>query len=98
MQKVSQTVLCWPKKFQKKKKKKEIFTKFTFKDSCFIVCTSNLCGKRFSKSGYILDNRRKVIFSNDFESQQFLHVNLHSLDIEGVHNMLMSHEYPEIVL
>lgn len=43
----------------------------------FIVPTSNICERRYSRPGFALTDYRKAILPSNFESQIFIHVNRH---------------------
>lgn len=67
-------------------------TKSFYKESGFIVCTSNLCERLFSKAGFTLNDRREAISAKNFKSHLFLHANSHLWDIKDVHRMITGHE------
>lgn len=46
-----------------------------YMDPHFLVPTSNICERLFSKAGFCLSDRRSKILPSNFESQIFLHVN-----------------------
>ncbi len=59
-----------------------------YMDTRFILPTSNICTRLFSKAGYALHDRRKGILPCNFQMQIFLHVN-HSLwNISDVRSIL----------
>ncbi len=47
----------------------------SYMDTRFILPTSNICERLFSKAGFALGNRRKSILPSNFELQVFLHMN-----------------------
>lgn len=50
----------------------------------FILPTSNICERLFSKAGYAIGDRRKALIPQNFESQIFLHSNA---DLWGVSDL-----------
>lgn len=65
-------------------KKRRLNTKSTYMSLKFIVPTSNICERCFSKAGYCLGDRRKSISPANFEAQLFLNVNQCLWGIEEV--------------
>ena len=61
-------------------------------DLRFMVPTSNLCERLFSKAGYSLGNRRGNILPTSFEEQIFLHVNSKMWSIDDVNTLVNGKE------
>lgn len=58
-------------------KKRRIGPEDHYMDTRFIIPTSNICERLFSKTGYALSDRRKRLLPQNFEQQVFLHANAH---------------------
>ena len=59
-----------------------------YMDLRFIVPTSNICERLFSKAGYGLDSRRQNTLPSNFELQMFLHANNDLWGIKEVNDLL----------
>ena len=46
-----------------------------FQNTNYVLPTSNIYERLFSKSGYCLNSRRRRVFPRDLEPQIFLHAN-----------------------
>ena len=55
-----------------------------FLDTRFILPTSNICERLFSKAGFALSDRRKSIHPAALEEQMFLHINSSLWNIDDV--------------
>lgn len=64
--------------FLKKQKTEAISIKSSYKNSRFIVCTSHLCERPFSRVRYTVNERCNAISPTNFASQPFQHANSHS--------------------
>ena len=57
-------------------------------DTRFIVPHSNMCERFFSKAGYTMSDRRKLIQPANFEEQLFLHTNSGYWGIDDINQLL----------
>jgi hypothetical protein len=67
-----------------KKRKEMAGRSLSFIDLRFLLPTSNLCERLFSKAGYGLSDRRRGISPANFESQLFLNANSSYWDISDI--------------
>jgi len=58
-----------------------------YMDTRYIVPTSNMCERLFSKTGYALSDRRGNILPSNFEEQIFLHANSSFWNVEDVNKI-----------
>lgn len=58
-----------------KRQKVSSFQRTKYIDIRFLLPTSNLCERLFSKAGYAFNERRRGILPSNFESQIFLNLN-----------------------
>lgn len=58
-----------------KKRRLQDSSQASYLDLRFIVPTSNMCERLFSKAGHALSSRRMSILPSNFEAQIFLHIN-----------------------
>jgi len=54
----------------------------------FLLPTSNICERLFSKAGFVLSDRRKSLSPVAFEQQMFLHCNSAHWDINDVNDLV----------
>lgn len=59
-----------------------------YMDLRFVLPTSNICERMFSKAGYALHYRRKSINPESFEEQMFLHANQKLWNISELNSIL----------
>lgn len=71
-----------------KRRKVECNTERMYMDLRFIVPTSNMCKRFFSKAGFALNTLRRRILPVNFEKQMFLHANASLWGIEEVNTVL----------
>jgi len=57
-------------------------------DLRFIVLTSNMCERLFSKAGCALSDRRKSLAPVNFEQQIYLHANANLWDLREVDKLV----------
>jgi len=82
------TPMSFAKLLLKKSKNRTDGSESKYVDTRFIVPTSNLCERLFSKAGYVLSDRRRGLLPSNFEMQLFLHFNSRLWSIEDVHDIL----------
>jgi len=70
------------------KKARPISTNSEYIDTRFIVPTSNMCERLFSKAGYALNDRRKRLSPMNFEWQIFLHANSNLWSLRDVDKLI----------
>lgn len=63
-------------------------TESLYKDSRFVLPTSNICERRFSKAVFALNDRRRGILPCNFEAEMFLHVNARYWGIQEVQRIM----------
>lgn len=62
----------------------------TYLDTRFLLSTSNICQRLFSKAGWSLENRRKGIHPTSFEAHIFLNLNPELWGLGEVNELLIS--------
>ncbi len=71
-----------------KKRKVQTGSKLTFLDLRFLLPTSNLCERFFSKAGYGLSDQRRGLLPANFESQIFLNANMDYWGVSDINSIL----------
>ncbi len=69
------------------KRRKLEATSNEYMDTRFLLPTSIICERLFSKAGFALNDRRKQTSPIHFEQQMFLHADSHLWSIADVHNL-----------
>ena len=72
-----------------KRQKLGAATESPYLNLSFLVPTSNLCERLFSKCGYTITDRREGLIPENIECQIFLHMNMDLWDISTIKEILI---------
>ena len=67
--------LSFAERLLKRRKKEDLGGFRIYKNTNYLLPTSNICDRIFSSAGYLLNDRRRALTLANLESQFFLHIN-----------------------
>jgi hypothetical protein len=76
----------------KKQKLEAVSSSSSYVDLKFLIPTSNICERLFSKAGFSFNQRRMSVLPINTESQMFLHLNSSLWDIAIVKEILSKNQ------